>query len=51
MPRDPAIPPQSFDEILAWLHPDRDEAARLYVQLRHDLAKIFSGTDVPIPTG
>jgi RNA polymerase sigma factor (sigma-70 family) len=51
MPRDPAIPPQSFDEILAWLHPDRDEAARLYVQLRHDLAKIFSWNRCADPDG
>jgi RNA polymerase sigma factor (sigma-70 family) len=42
MARDPAIPPTSFDEILAWLHPDRDEAADVYVQLRHDLTKIFT---------
>lgn len=42
MARDPVIPPTSFDEILAWLHPDRDEAANIYVQLRHDLTKIFT---------
>jgi len=41
MARDSAIPPQSFDEILAWLHPDRDVAAGMYLQLRHDLAKLF----------
>ena len=42
MARDSALPPESFDEILAWLHPDRDVAATMYVQLRHDLAKIFT---------
>jgi RNA polymerase sigma factor (sigma-70 family) len=41
MARDPVIPPQSFDEILVWLNPDRNEAANIYLQLRHDLTKIF----------
>jgi RNA polymerase sigma factor (sigma-70 family) len=41
MARDSAVPPESFDEILAWLNPDRDVAAQMYVQLRHDLAKLF----------
>ena len=41
MVRDSAIPPESFDEILDWLDPDRDVAAEKYVQLRHDLAKLF----------
>jgi len=41
MARDSVIPPESFDEILAWLNPDRDVAAQMYVQLRQDLAKLF----------
>ena len=41
MTGDSAIPPESFEEILAWLNPDRDVAAAMYVQLRHDLAKMF----------
>ncbi|HEV8427536.1 MAG TPA: sigma-70 family RNA polymerase sigma factor [Pyrinomonadaceae bacterium] len=41
MARDSAIPPESFEEILAWLNADRDVAAVMYVQLRHDLAKLF----------
>lgn len=41
MARDSAIPPESFEEILVWLNPDRDVAATMYVQLRHDLAKLF----------
>ena len=41
MARDSAIPPESFEEILAWLDPDRDVAGAMYVQLRHDLAKMF----------
>ena len=41
MARDSAIPPESFEEILAWLNPNRDVAATMYVQLRQDLAKMF----------
>ena len=41
MVRDAAIPPESFEEILAWLNPDREVAGAMYVQLRHDLAKLF----------
>jgi RNA polymerase sigma factor (sigma-70 family) len=41
MARDSAIPPESFEEILAWLNSDRDVAATMYVQLRRDLAKLF----------
>lgn len=41
MARDSANPPESFEEILAWLNSDRDVAATMYVQLRHDLARLF----------
>jgi len=41
MARDSAIPPESFEEILAWLNPNRDVAAAMYVQLRQDLARMF----------
>lgn len=41
MARGSAIPPESFEEILAWLNPDRDVAGAMYVQLRQDLAKLF----------
>jgi RNA polymerase sigma factor (sigma-70 family) len=51
MARDPAIPPQSFDEILAWLNPDRNEAANIYVQLRNDLTKIFLWNQCADPDG
>lgn len=51
MARDPAIPPTSFEEILGWLHPDRDEAGRIYVQLRHDLARIFIWNACADPEG
>ena len=41
MARDSALPTESFEEILAWLNPDREVAGVMYVQLRHDLAKLF----------
>lgn len=41
MARDLAVSPESFEEILAWLSANREIAATKYVQLRHDLAKIF----------
>lgn len=41
MARNTAIPPESFDEILAWLNPNRDEAASIYLELRESLAKLF----------
>lgn len=41
MARDSAITLQNFDEMLAWLDPDREVAAQLYLQLREDLANLF----------
>ena len=41
MARNTSIPPESFEEILAWLNPDRELAGAMYVQLRNDLAKLF----------
>ena len=51
MARDSAIPPESFEEILAWLNPDRDMAGVMYVQLREDLAKIFTWGRCADPEG
>jgi RNA polymerase sigma factor (sigma-70 family) len=51
MARNSAIPPESFEEILAWLNPDRDVAATMYVQLRHDLAKLFMWRGCHDPEG
>lgn len=51
MARDSAIPTESFEEILAWLNPDRDVAAAMYVQLHHDLAKIFGWRGCSDPEG
>ncbi|HEY6806777.1 MAG TPA: hypothetical protein VI306_24580 [Pyrinomonadaceae bacterium] len=51
MVRNPAIPPESFDEILGWLDSNRDKAARMYLQLRDDLGKIFRWRKCSDPDG
>ncbi len=51
MARNSAVPTESFEEILAWLNPDREVAAAMYVQLRHDLAKIFTFRGCADPEG
>jgi RNA polymerase sigma factor (sigma-70 family) len=51
MARDSSIPPESFDEILAWLNPDRDVAGSIYVQLREDLTKVFTWNRCADPEG
>jgi len=51
MARDSSIPPESFDEILAWLNPDRDVAGSIYVQVREDLTKIFTWNRCADPEG
>jgi hypothetical protein len=51
MTRDSSIPPESFDEILAWLNPDRDVAGSIYVQLREDLTKVFTWNRCSDPEG
>ena len=51
MPHDSPVLPESFEEILAWLNPDREVAATMYVQLRHDLAKIFTFRGCADPEG
>jgi DNA-directed RNA polymerase specialized sigma24 family protein len=32
---------EAFDEVLAWLHPDREQAARKYEAIRNKLIRIF----------
>ncbi|HEY6803764.1 MAG TPA: sigma-70 family RNA polymerase sigma factor [Pyrinomonadaceae bacterium] len=51
MARDWTIQPQSFYETLAWLDPERDIAARKYVQLRADLSHIFRWRKCSDPEG
>lgn len=51
MARDSPILPESFEEILTLLNPDREVAAIIYVQLRHDLAKLFTWRGCHDPEG
>ena len=51
MARNSAIPPEALEEILAWLNPDPDVAAAMYVQLRSDLATLFGLRRLPDPEG
>ena len=51
MARNSEIPPESFEEILNWLNPDRELAGKIYVQLRHDLAKMFNWRGCRDPEG
>lgn len=51
MPRNSNIPPDSFNELLAWLNPDRDSAARMYEDIRRDLIKVFGWNKCVDPEG
>lgn len=51
MPRNSDMPPETFDEILAWLDPDREMAASMYVELRHALVKILAWNRCIDPEG
>jgi len=42
MVRYSTVPLEHLDQILGWLNPDREAAALIYVQLCHDLTKIFA---------
>lgn len=51
MASDSAVPPEDYEKILAWLNPDPEIAATMYVQLRHELAKIFKFRGCSDPEG
>ena len=51
MARGSAIPPESFEEILAWLNPDRDVAGAMYLQLYDDVAQLFTWRQCADPEG
>lgn len=38
----------SFDELLAWLHPDREQAGKIYEDIRQRLIKIFAYRGSPV---
>jgi DNA-directed RNA polymerase specialized sigma24 family protein len=44
------LTPESFDRLLAWLHPsDREEAGKIYLTIRSGLVKKFASHGCPIP--
>lgn len=51
MPQESDKPPDNFDELLAWLHPDRELAAKIYEEIRRDLIKIFGWNHWADPEG
>jgi RNA polymerase sigma factor (sigma-70 family) len=51
MPQNSDIPPESFDELLAWINPNREVAAAIYVDLRFALVKIFGWHHCADPEG
>ena len=51
MPRNSDIPSDSFNELLDWLNPDRDLAARKYEEIRRDLIKVFGWNKCIDPEG
>jgi RNA polymerase sigma factor (sigma-70 family) len=51
MPQNSDMSPDSFNELLAWLNPDRDFAAKMYEEIRRDLIKVFGWNKCIDPEG
>lgn len=51
MPRNSDFPPQGFDDLLAWLNPDRELASSIYLNIRRSLLKIFAWNRCADPEG
>src|SRR5712691_8613621 len=51
MRRNLDISTDSFNELLGWLNPDRDLAARMYEEIRRDLIKVFGWNKCVDPEG
>lgn len=51
MPSNSDAPPESFDELLAWINPDRELAAATYLDLRRALVKMFRWHHCADPEG
>ncbi|HEX6187455.1 MAG TPA: sigma-70 family RNA polymerase sigma factor [Pyrinomonadaceae bacterium] len=51
MPQNSDAPPESFDELLAWINPDRELAAATYLDIRRALVKIFRWYHCADPEG
>lgn len=41
----PPPPTDTFNYLLAWLHPDREQAGRRYEEIRRRLIKVFAGRE------
>jgi len=51
MPPHSDSPPEGFDDLLAWLNPDRELASSIYLSLRHSLLRIFAWNRCADPEG
>jgi RNA polymerase sigma factor (sigma-70 family) len=51
MPRNSDFLPERFDDLLAWLNPDRDLASTTYLNLRNSLLRIFAWNRCADPEG
>lgn len=51
MPRNSDPLPEAFDDLLAWLNPDRELASSIYLNLRHSLLRIFAWNRCADPEG
>ena len=51
MPRNSDPLPEAFDDLLAWLNPDRELASSIYLNLRHSLPRIFAWNRCADPEG
>jgi RNA polymerase sigma factor (sigma-70 family) len=51
MPRKSEFLPERFDDLLAWLNPDRELAGSIYLDLRHSLLRIFAWNRCSDPEG
>lgn len=51
MPRERRSPDKSFNELLTWLHPERETAAARYETIRGDLIRIFRWRGCSDPEG
>ena len=45
------VPPEGFDDLLAWLNPDRELASAIYVELRNGLIRVFEWNHCADPEG
>ncbi|HKO98588.1 MAG TPA: sigma-70 family RNA polymerase sigma factor [Pyrinomonadaceae bacterium] len=51
MPPTSESPPEKFDDLLAWLDPDRELASSVYLNLRQSLLRIFAWNRCADPEG